>query len=184
MLEAKLCAMTLLSCSTSLGFLTRSRNTSQRLLLCCHLMHPSPRTGQNCLSPHPCLRPGAGRTATDREEKEQHERVTACPGAPSALWPYFNLCFKVYLLFWRKQPIGSVSYDKRVNDGLPNTGHPEPLHISGSARKTQVAKGITQCCCHKSVGIHFSKAPIAPLCQSQAKRPPWTVEELGNSCSS
>ena len=70
-----------------------------------------------------------------------------------------------------------------MNDGLSNSGQPEPPHISGSARKTQVAKGIIQCCCHKSVGINFSKAPIAPggrLRRSQAKRPPETVGELGN----
>lgn len=171
------------------GFLTRSGKTfSPWLLSCCHLVLPLPRRGQKPLSPHSHPRPGA---ALEQEglpliqrEKEQRGHVTACPGAPSALWPYFNLRFKVYLLFQRKQPIGSMSYDKRVNDGLSNLGQPEPPHISGSARKTQVAKGILHYCCHKSVGINFSKAPIAPgvrLCRNQAERLPETVRELGNS---
>jgi len=189
MLKAKLCATQLLSCNPSLWFSARSEKTSPWLLLCCHLVLSSPRRGQKPPSPHPHARPGAAHEQGElplrqREEKEQHERVTACPGAPSALWPCFNLHFKVYLLFQRKQPVGSVSYDKGVNDGLSNSGQPEPPCITGSARRTPVAKGIIQYCCQKSVGINFSKAPIAPggrLSRTQAKRPPETVGKLGNS---
>lgn len=179
-----------LAATQPFGFLARSGKTFLPWLpACCHLMLPSPRRGQKHLSPHPHPRPGAALEQEElpliQREKEQHEHVTACPGARSTPWPYFNLCFKLYLLFQRKQPVGSVSYDKRVNDGLPNSGQPEPLHISGSERKTQVAKSIIQYCCHKPVGINFSEAPMAPgggLHRSQAERLRETTGEQGNSC--
>lgn len=174
MLKAKLCVTMFLSCSPSLWFpyWVREDHAAAPALL----SPPAPLTqeGPNPSVPTcPCEAWGstpAGRAAADTErEKEQHGHVTACPGAPSALWPCFNLCFKVYLLFRRKQPVGSVSYDKRVNDGLSNSGQPEPQHVTGSARKTQGAEGIPQYGHHKFVGINSSKAPRASggrLCRS------------------
>lgn len=146
------------------GFLSWSGKTSPWLLSCCHIVLPSPRRGQKHLSPSPHPRPGAalGQDVLPliQREKEKHEHVRACPGALSTPWPYFNLHFKVYLLFQRKQPVGSVSYDKRVNDGLSNSGQPEPLHITGSTRKTQVAKGIIQSCCHILWELTPAKLPL------------------------
>lgn len=146
------------------GFLSWSGKTSPWLLSCCHIVLPSPRRGQKHLSPRPHPRPGAalGQDVLPliQREKEKHEHVRACPGALSAPWPYFNLHFKVYLLFQRKQPVGSVSYDKRVNDGLSNSGQPKPLHITGSTRKTQVAKGIIQSCCHILWEFTPAKLPL------------------------
>lgn len=117
MLTAKLCATMRCSCNPSLWFSYGSEETFCPQLLPTH--SPCPGGAENAHSHTPTRdlgqqsRKSPAGTGRGAGAPLMSTRARPClPGAPSAPWPFFNLCLKAYLLFQRKQPAGCTSYDK------------------------------------------------------------------------